>query len=117
MKRLLSILLCLSLVSCTGKSDIPDYSGRYELVRIESANDPISEEEMKEMRELGYDVTLEIYKDGTCTLDSFGKVLSMTYDARKMTMSSGDESSQFRYEDGLLFIEESDQTLVFSKSE
>ena len=108
------VLLCLCACSSGKKVDL---TGDWQLLRIESENDPFSEEDMENLRNLGLNIVLSLKEDGTGTFDMYSDVSDVTYDARQMKLSMQGSTLDMRYENDLLILSEEGITtlLVFER--
>ena len=118
MKKVLK-LICVLLIAVTffGCSKKVDVSGKYYLLRIDAENDPVTEETMKELRDLGYEFSLTLNSDGTGEMFAMNEKMELTYDLEKGTAVIDGMEESFRYENGQILIEDSGGTLVFAKEQ
>ncbi len=97
------LLACLCACSFGKKADL---TGEWQLLRIDSETDPLSEEDMKQLRDLGLNVVLTLKEDGTGTFDMYSDVNDITYDVEEMKLTLEGSSVDMRYENGLLILSE-----------
>ena len=97
------LLACLCACSSGKKTDL---TGEWQLLRIDSETDPLSEEDMKQLRDLGLNVVLTLKEDGTGTFDMYSDVNDITYDVKEMKLTLEGSSVDMRYENGLLILSE-----------
>lgn len=131
-KRFLGIaaalaLVCIALVGCNGggaasQDYTANFAGEWELVSMESA-DPITEDDIQTMKDLGLTVTLVLSEDGTADLNMFGESMgSATWEAKSATecsfTSEGAEATlTLDSSTGRLRFSQGDEALVFTRTE
>ena len=121
MKRVLSILLVLAMIlalaACAKQEAEPvDYSGTYDVIRIDAGSDSVSEEALQSLREQGFEAVMSFASDGTGLMSIIGQENDFTYDAAAGTMSmNGGESKLWFNEDGQLIVEDESGTMYLEK--
>ena len=116
MKKILIILLTIVLYSCSSnsKEKSETFIGSFELAYTETeSGDPIGKEYMEQLRSLGYNVTLELYKDGTGELNFFDEKTILEYDPSKSTMKANDQVIKYELNDDYLILYQQNDTLYF----
>ena len=122
MKKTISILLVLAMIlllaACSKAPEEPavDYTGTYDVVRIEAGDNSVSEEDLQALRELGYEAVLSFASDGTGLMSIGGAESDFTYDAASgtITMNGLDSTMEFN-EDGQLIITEESAVMILEK--
>ena len=112
--KLLAVLLLLTGICACSKA--PDLSGDWQLLRIDSEENPVSEEEMDLVRSFGMDILLHLNADGTGTLDLFSEISDVTYDAKQMKVTIEGSPAEMSYKNDLLTITENNISLVFTRA-
>ena len=131
-KRFLGIaaalaLVCIALVGCNGggaasQDFTANFAGEWELVSMES-EDPITEDDIQTMKDLGLTVTLVLNEDGTADLNMFGESMgSATWEAKSATeceFSSDGAAATLTLDSstGRLRFSQGDEALVFTRAE
>ena len=121
MKRILNILTVLLLLTCLcacsskQEEEKLDLSGDWRLIRADSEDNPVSEEDIETMHSLGMDFILSLKEDGTGTLDMLSVKYELTYDVEAMKITMDDVAVDMRYEEGFLILEENGTSLVFER--
>ena len=119
MKTLFSLVLAMmmafSLAACSGNSAAGTKSlpGEYKLTGMEDID---SQELMEEFESLGLSGDLVLNEDGTGKLTIMGYANDITYDAEAKTISIGDASKEFTFNNGVIeFTTDDTFTYVFEK--
>ena len=121
MKRVLSItlalVLILALAACTKEAAEPvDYTGTYDVVKIDAGETSASEEDMQSLRDLGYEAIMSFADDGTGLMSIAGQENDFTYDAAAGTIHMNGEDSTMEFnEEGLLVISDDGGTMYLEK--
>ena len=116
MKKILKLFCVLLLIAAVfGCSKKVDVSGEYYLLRIDAETDPVTEEDMEQLRSYGYEFTLTLNADGTGTMNALGEEMEVTYDLEKKTAVIGGMNEEFAYENGQILITDAGGTMVFEK--
>ena len=111
--KLLAVLLLMTGICACSKA--PDLSGDWQLLRIDSEENPVSEEEMDLVRSFGMDILLHLNEDGTGVLDLFSEISELTYDTKEMKVMIGGSPAEMSYKDELLTIIDNNVSLVFTR--
>lgn len=111
--QLFAVLLLLTGICACSRQ--PDLSGDWQLLRIDSEENPVTEEEMELVRSFGMDILLHLNADGTGTLDLFSEVSDLTYDTKEMKVTIAGYTSDMTYKDELLSIIEETGSMVFTR--
>lgn len=116
-KRFLGIfallaVLCIALVGCGGAANKENFIGEWQMVAMEG-EDPVPEEDLQTMKDLGMTVDLSIAEDGTCTLVMFGEdygsgewkatsatTCEMTIDDQAIDVTYDAETGRLRFAQG-----------------
>ena len=121
MKRVLSIVLALimilALAACTKEAAEPvDYTGTYDIIKIEAGDMSASEEDLQALRDLGYEAVMSFASDGTGLMSVAGQENDFTYDAENATinMSGADSKMEFNA-DGQLVVYDNGGTMYLEK--
>ena len=122
MKRFLSLALALILIfalaSC-GKEAAPepvDYTGTYDIVKIDAGEASADEEAMQQLRDLGYEAILSFAADGTGLMSIAGEENDFTYDAEAGTINMNGADSKMEFnEAGQLLISDGGGTMYLEK--
>lgn len=122
MKKLVSIALALILVlalAACGKeaaSEPVDYTGTYDIVKIDAGEASADEEAMQQLRDLGYEAILSFAADGTGLMSIAGEENDFTYDAEAGTINMNGADSKMEFnEDGQLLISDGGGTMYLEK--
>ena len=119
MKRLVSVLLILALVIALAACSKPapvDYSGTYDIIKIEAAEASATEEDMNALRELGLEAVVSFAEDGTGLMSIADQDSEFTYDAEKGTLILGGVESKMEFgEDGMLIITDDSGVMYLQK--
>ena len=123
MKKVLCIALALALIlamaACTKQVEAAepvDYSGTYDIIKIDAGEASASEEDMQTLRELGYEAIMSFADDGTGMMSIANQESDFTYDAEAGTVNmNGGEATMAFDEDGLLVITDEDGAMYLEK--
>ena len=122
MKKLVSIALVLILVfalAACGKEAAPepvDYTGTYDIVKIDAGEASADEEAMQQLRDLGYEAILSFAADGTGLMSIAGEENDFTYDAEAGTINMNGADSKMEFnEAGQLLISDGGGTMYLEK--
>ena len=121
MKKTISILLVLAMIlllaACSKPAEEPvDYTGTYDVIRIDAGDNSVSEEELQSLRDLGYESVLSFASDGTGLMSIAGQEADFTYDAATGTITVNGLDSQMAFnEDGQLVITEEGGQMILEK--
>ena len=120
MKKYISILLILALTlaltACSSKSEPVDYTGTYDVVRIDAGEMTASEEDLQALRDLGYEAVMSFASDGTGLMSVAGQENDFTYDAENATINMGGADSKMEFnEDGQLVVYDDGGTMYLEK--
>lgn len=122
MKKLVSIALALILVfalAACGKEAAPepvDYTGTYDIVKIDAGEASADEEAMQQLRDLGYEAILSFAADGTGLMSIAGEENDFTYDAEAGTINMNGADSKMEFnEAGQLLISDGGGTMYLEK--
>lgn len=122
MKKLVSIALALILVfalAACGKESAPepvDYTGTYDIVKIDAGEASADEEAMQQLRDLGYEAILSFAADGTGLMSIAGEENDFTYDAEAGTINMNGADSKMEFnEAGQLLISDGGGTMYLEK--
>ncbi|MBQ2096516.1 MAG: hypothetical protein II474_11470 [Firmicutes bacterium] len=122
MKKLVSIALVLILVfalAACGKEAAPepvDYTGTYDIVKIDAGEASADEEAMQQLRDLGYEAILSFAADGTGLMSIAGEENDFTYDAEAGTINMNGADSKMEFnEEGQLLISDDGGTMYLEK--
>lgn len=86
--------------------------GNYDLTGMSSEGEDQSSS-IKVLEGLGLSATMELKKDGTGTMNLFGKESTITFDRNKIRIN--DQDMPFTYEDGKITFTEDNASLTFTK--
>ena len=122
MKRFLSLSLALILIfalAACGKEAAPepvDYTGTYDIVKIDAGEASADEEAMQQLRDLGYEAILSFAADGTGLMSIAGEENDFTYDAEAGTINMNGADSKMEFnEEGQLLISDGGGTMYLEK--
>ena len=122
MKRFLSLALALILIfalAACGKEAAPesvDYTGTYDIVKIDAGEASADEEAMQQLRDLGYEAILSFAADGTGLMSIAGEENDFTYDAEAGTINMNGADSKMEFnEAGQLLISDGGGTMYLEK--
>ena len=85
--------------------------GTYSLIEMKSESQSYTENDLKQLKEAGLEVKLELKEDKTAELDLFGTKQNLTYDSKYFY--SNDEKIVYSYADGILLLTNGNQSLKF----
>ncbi|MBP5750260.1 MAG: hypothetical protein J6X24_05690 [Firmicutes bacterium] len=120
MKRVLSILLALAMIfvlaACGAKSEPVDYTGTYDIIKIEAGEMSATEEDLQMLRDLGFEAVMSFASDGTGLMSVAGQENDFTYDASTgiIHMEGGDSKLEFN-EAGQLTVSDDGGTMYLEK--
>ena len=121
MKKAFSIFLALAMIfalaACTKEAAEPvDYTGTYDIIKIEAGEMSASEEDLQTLRDLGYEAVMSFASDGTGLMSVAGQENDFTYDAEKATINMGGADSKMEFnEAGQLLISDGGGTMYLEK--
>ncbi len=120
MKKIISALLVLTLVfalaACAKKAETVDYSGVYDVVRIETDGTTATEEDLQALRDLGFDAVVSFAEDGTGIMSIAENDSEFTYDAAAGIMHVGEGESKMEFnEAGQLVITDDSGVMYLEK--
>ena len=120
MKRFISIALAVVLVfalaACSGgsKAEPVDFTGTYDIIRIEAGEESISEEDIALLNDLGYEAILSFADDGTGLMSIAGEETEFTYDNEASTITIyGTTSDLYFNEEGQLVVEDGEASAMY----
>ena len=113
MKRVISVLLIVTLLVCFVACGSKGPSGRYEFVSAEASGMTFTAESLAAMG-LEMDMYIQFNSDGTGELSAMGESDTFTWKDNVMTDSTG-ESITFTQDGDTISIEADDMKLVFEK--
>lgn len=90
-------------------------AGKYELTSIDSSEEKYTSEDIENIKELGYEVSLELKTDKRGVLNIFGEVQNVTYDAKYIY--TDDDKIPFTFKKNVLKMMSDKNTLIFKKAE
>ena len=121
MKKAFSIFLALAMIfalaACTKEAAEPvDYTGTYDIIKIEAGEMSASEEDLQTLRDLGYEAVMSFASDGTGLMSVAGQENDFTYDAENATinMNGADSRMEFNAE-GQLVVYDDGGTMYWEK--
>ena len=122
MKRFLSLALALILIfalAACGKEAAPepvDYTGTYDVIKIDAGEASADEEAMQQLRDLGYEAILSFAADGTGLMSIAGEENDFTYDAATGMIDMGGSKSIMKFnDDGQLVVGDGGGTMYLEK--
>ncbi len=120
MKKFISIFLILALVlaltACSSKSEPVDYTGTYDVVKIDAGEMTASEEDLQALRDLGYEAVMSFADDGTGLMSIAGQENDFTYDAATGKIDVDGAISLLKFnEDGQLLVYDDQGTMYLEK--
>ena len=122
MKRFVSIVLALALVfalaACTKEAapEPMDYTGTYDVIKIEAGEASADEAALQQLRDLGYEAILSFAEDGTGLMSIAGEENDFTYDAEAGTINMNGADSKMEFnEEGQLLISDDGGTMYLEK--
>ena len=111
MKKFVSIALALILIfalaACAKEeaAEPVDYTGTYDIVKIDAGEASADEEAMQQLKDLGYEAILSFAADGTGLMSIAGEENDFTYDDESGIITMNDQTSQMTLlSDGSLVI-------------
>lgn len=129
-----AVALCVALTGCGGgnagngangtsagseqKSEQAAYVGYWEAESMRDGDDEIGDDDLDMLRELGgagSNCIVHLADDGTGTVDSFGDVSDVTWDAASKTVSMDGESMDIELKDGKLVLSQGTSSITFTK--
>ena len=119
MKKVLSILLAMAMIfalAACAKSEPVDYTGTYDVVRIDAGDASASEEDMQALRDLGYEAVMSFASDGTGLMSIAGQENDFTYDAKTGMIHMNGADSKMEFNDaGQLIVNDGGGTMYLEK--
>ena len=124
MKKAISIFLALAMIfalaACTKEAAAPvdsvDYTGTYDIIKIEAGEMSASEEDLQTLRDLGYEAVMSFASDGTGLMSVAGQENDFTYDAENATINMGGADSKMEFnEEGQLVVYDDGGTMYLEK--
>ena len=121
MKKAFSIFLAIAMIfalaACTKEAAEPvDYTGTYDIIKIEAGEMSASEEDLQTLRDLGYEAVMSFASDGTGLMSVAGQENDFTYDAENATINMGGADSKMEFnEEGQLLISDGGGTMYLEK--
>ncbi len=121
MKKIFSIFLALAMIlalaACTKEAAEPvDYTGTYDIIKIEAGEMSASEEDLQALQDLGYEAVMSFASDGTGLMSVAGQENDFTYDAENATINMDGADSKMEFnEDGQLVIYDDGGTMYLEK--
>ena len=121
MKKAFSIFLALAMIfalaACTKEAAEPvDYTGTYDIIKIEAGKMSASEEDLQALRDLGYEAVMSFASDGTGLMSVAGQENDFTYDAENATINMGGADSKMEFnEEGQLVVYDDGGTMYLEK--
>lgn len=120
MKKFLSIVLALALVlalaACSKQDETVDYTGTYDVIKIEAGEASVSEEAMQQLRDGGYEAVLSFAADGTGLMSIAEEETDFTYDAAAATLNMNGVDSKMEFNaDGQLVISDDSGAMYLQK--
>ena len=85
--------------------------GKYSLIEMKGESQSYTKEELKLLKDNGFEVVLDVKEDKTAELILFENEQSLSYDSKYFY--SSDEKIEYSYEGGILTLINDDQYLVF----
>ena len=122
MKRFLSLALALILIftlaACTKEAapEPVDYTGTYDVIKIDAGEASADEETMQQLRDLGYEAIMSFAADGTGLMSIAGEENDFTYDAATGMIDMGGSKSIMKFnDDGQLVVGDGGGTMYLEK--
>ncbi|MBR3749838.1 MAG: hypothetical protein IKN28_08205 [Firmicutes bacterium] len=121
MKKIFSIFLALAMIlalaAYTKEAAEPvDYTGTYDIIKIEAGEMSASEEDLQALRDLGYEAVMSFASDGTGLMSVAGQENDFTYDAENATINMDGADSKMEFnEEGQLVIYDDGGTMYLEK--
>ena len=123
--------LCIALAACGGggggtsdggKEDAPDpaeaFIGYYQIVSMDAGGESYSADELDELRDLGFNVLLELKKRGKAEINMMGEVETGTWEAtseEEGTIEMDGDELDLILDGDELTITDGEQELVFER--
>ena len=119
MKKAFSIFLAIAMIfalaACTKEAAEPvDYTGTYDIIKIEAGEMSASEEDLQTLRDLGYEAVMSFASDGTGLMSIAGEENDFTYDNATINMGGADSKMEFN-EEGQLVVYDDGGTMYLEK--
>ena len=124
MKKAISIFLAFAMIfalaACTKEAAAPvdpvDYTGTYDIIKIDAGEMSASEDDLKTLRDLGFEAVMMFASDGTGLMSVAGKENDFTYDIEKAIINMGGADSQMEFnEEGQLVVFDDGGTMYLEK--
>ena len=119
MKKVLSVMLALAMIlalAACAKSEPIDYTGTYDVIKIEAGEQSASEEDMQSLRDLGFEAVMSFASDGTGLMSIAGQESDFTYDAAANTINMNGAASKMEFnEEGQLLVFDGGGTMYLEK--
>ena len=124
MKKAISIFLALAMIfalaACTKEAAAPvgpvDYTGTYDIIKIDAGEMSASEDDLKTLRDLGFEAVMTFASDGTGLMSVAGKENDFTYDIEKAIINMGGADSKMEFnEEGQLVVYDDGGTMYLEK--
>lgn len=121
MKKAFSIFLALAMIfalaACTKEAAEPvDYTGTYDIIKIEAGEMSASEEDLQALQDLGYEAVMSFASDGTGLMSVAGQENDFTYDAENATINMGGADSRMEFNaEGQLVVYDDGGTMYLEK--
>ena len=119
MKRLIKVLLCITLITALFGCMNKEIPGNYTLTSASSTSedDESIAVALGLLRVLGVSIDLKLYKDKTGKLMVLGQEVPLTYDRKTISFTDEDktETMTYTYKEGTLTLTNDKATLVFEK--
>ncbi len=121
MKRAFRIFLAFAMIfalaACTKEAAEPvDYTGTYDIIKIDAGEASASEEDLQTLRDLGFEAVMSFASDGTGLMSVAGQENDFTYDAEKAIITMGGEDSKIEFnEEGQLVVHDDGGTMYLEK--
>ena len=90
-------------------------AGKYELHSIDGSKEKYTSDDVNNIKELGYEVTLELKTDKTGVLDIFGEVQNVKYDGS--FIYTDEDKIKYTIKKNVLKMYSDNNTLIFNKVE
>ncbi|MBR1456079.1 MAG: hypothetical protein IJ594_02820 [Oscillospiraceae bacterium] len=93
----------------------PGWQGYYVLTEMNGSEQGDMAEQLEMLRGLGMMPGMTVDENGSAVLDLFGVELKMQFDFETMTVKSEGQEQPFRYENGVLTMENEGNSMTFSR--
>lgn len=103
----------VTLAVFTSQNSRNQMVGTWEIASLQDGTTYTSEQDIDELREYGFNVTLDLRKDGTFTMDMYGEVIEGTWTEDSVTID--DSTMDLAYEDEVLVISEGSFSMTFKR--